>query len=782
MNNLPKSWASSRNLSRLHQAFRDLEDGLSSPIKVLPGATMASDRTKAFSFKTVVLKPPDPPLDVVRQALPQPVSTESRASLIRRRFEALRARSTTANPICYRCGARGHIAVKCRNSRLCLVCNRHGHQSNRCSDGSNAPSPSSISPPTIPVPTPITVSPPTKREVSAPMAGIRNPILLFNSTPESEQLLQNFQKSFILSDVAGWGVDQVERTINRVFTNLTWRVTIFDDQKYLIQAPTVEWKESMTRRGIIRLDGVKFPVVAWEPRYSEGKKLTSLWVKIYGYPHLLWQWHEIDRMLNPLGAILLEMDPGAGQKCNWKFVRVRIGICDRELLPVKHWMMARDATGYVSGFDLLFEIETEKPDSGIPLKKGRTSKPPSQPKPGPTAPPTKPKSSSHAPPKDTATDRMQEDSNNPASDPLEKGKKVIEDDSGCHNTEDSDLLFSESSDDEGEGLRAHFNKVYGGGASKKSDAPTSNPKSDAPTSNPKSAPLPSPQDSEEEPLTQMAVRLTSGSQQATPTLNQVHSPNTPRVQYKAVVRKPSRSVGASPLRGRSLLKTRVPSKRRYSEVNVVPGYTGNVHRERGSSMGRSSGRKHFGPTSPRRGLRSLDPKWPTPPPPSSPIGTSPETPIVLSDSSSDQPIATPAVSQEVSSRRQFLLPRKSLRLQAFVGPTSVLTKAKKRAKERGEGSTTCSGNSLVNSFPYKRLTTSQVLELFRVYNIQIGTYSTSSVGIIQAIQQLDRNKFEQVVKVLLDKTKAVPQNQLVVIDSLDKLNLDLGSGDYTVSS
>lgn len=199
-------------------------------------------------------------------------------------------------------------------------------------------------------------------------------------------------------------------------------------------------------------------------------------------------------------------------------------------------------------------------------------------------------------------------------------------------------------------------------------------------------------------------------------------------------------------------------------------------------MGGSSGRKHFGPTGPRRGLRSLDPKWPTPPHLSSPIGASPEKPIVLSDSSSDQPIATPAVSQEVSSRRQFLLPRKSLRLQAFNGPTSVLTKAKKRAKERGEGSTTCSGNSLVTSFPYKRLTTSQILELFRVYNIQIGTDSTSSVGIIQAIQQLDRNKFEQVVKVLLDKTKAVPQNQLVVIDSLDKLNLDLGSGDYTVSS
>lgn len=144
------------------------------------------------------------------------------------------------------------------------------------------------------------------------MATIRNLILLFNSTPASEAQLSEFQQSFILSDIARWGPDCIEDTLNRVFAQATWKVMIFDDQKYLVRAPTLDWQRSTTRSTVLRLDGVKFPIVPWEPRYSEGKKLTSLWVKIKGYPHMLWQWVEIDRMLNPLGAVLLEMDPGAG--------------------------------------------------------------------------------------------------------------------------------------------------------------------------------------------------------------------------------------------------------------------------------------------------------------------------------------------------------------------------------------------------------------------------------------------------------------------------------------
>ena len=69
--------------------------------------------------------------------------------------------------------------------------------------------------------------------------------------------------------------------------------------------------------------------------------------------------------------------------------------------------------------------------------------------------------------------------------------------------------------------------------------------------------------------------------------------------------------------------------------------------------------------------------------PLSPPRASSEKPIILSNSSSKQPIftCTPTISQETSNKRRFLLPRQSLRLQAQGGPTSVLTKAKKRAQK-----------------------------------------------------------------------------------------------------
>lgn len=68
-------------------------------------------------------------------------------------------------------------------------------------------------------------------------------------------------------------------------------------------------------------------------------------------------------MPNPLGAVLLEMDPGPDKRCDNRFLHAIIGICDRDLLPPKHWMLHRDASAYVSSFDVYFENETENPTS-----------------------------------------------------------------------------------------------------------------------------------------------------------------------------------------------------------------------------------------------------------------------------------------------------------------------------------------------------------------------------------------------------------------------------------
>lgn len=437
------------NLIRLRKVFLHLRNGPSSPDPLVV-ASMAPLPSNDKSFKQAVLQPRD-----LIQPQPRPVRrNESRAAVITRRFNSMRHRSTAKDPICYKCGSRGHFALGCRNAQLCLLCNKHGHKSHECSVDSNHGDLSSTLKSDKP-------PPPTHFPdlANSTMASPRYPISIFNPTPESEKLLSDFHKSFILSDVANWGPDKVNSTIHRTFDKLPWSLTIFDEKKYLIQAPTKEWQQSMTRKGLLRLDGVKFPVVAWEPKFSEGKKLTSLWVKVHGYPHLLWQWGEVDRMLTPMGAVLLEMDPGAGQRCDWRFVRIRIGICKRELLPSVHWMLHRDVSGYVSSSELRFEVKSERPDSlkggkgGIRIPQGGAPPPPTGG--GPTAnrvvaqpppPPPPPSFGASASSSEMQTEGL--------------GKAPITD-TGCH-MDQFGYQQDDSDSSDGEGLRAHYKKYYGG--------------------------------------------------------------------------------------------------------------------------------------------------------------------------------------------------------------------------------------------------------------------------------------------------------------------------------
>ncbi|KAF3324519.1 hypothetical protein FCM35_KLT10676 [Carex littledalei] len=127
--------------------------------------------------------------------------------MIRRRFGEMKHRSTTVNHVCYRCGSPEHLATDCRNSQKCLVCKEHGQQSHICTSKAFRlpPNPHKSRPSTAP---PLTTD---HRSSSITMAGIRNLILLFNTTMESEARLGEFSRSFILSDVAKWGPDRIDR-------------------------------------------------------------------------------------------------------------------------------------------------------------------------------------------------------------------------------------------------------------------------------------------------------------------------------------------------------------------------------------------------------------------------------------------------------------------------------------------------------------------------------------------------------------------------------------------
>lgn len=219
---------------------------------------------------------------------------------------------------------------------------------------------------------------------------------------------------------------------------------------------------------------------------------------------------------------------------------------------------------------------------------------------------------------------------------------------------------------------------------------------------------------------------------------------------KRVVTHPrrSKSVGASA----SLIEGRADTP------SPVRGRS--LHRQMSSSPAPSlRKRKHVGPTGPRKGLRSLS-RWPTPSRTPSPTGASPEQPIIIN---ADAPaLATPTVMQET--RGGIAIPRKSLRLQAHGTNETILSRAQRRA--RGEGSGPSSGIPLVQSFPFSRLTTDQVLELFKVYHIQLGSSVDEHVRLITTIKAMDRDNFEIAITDILDRTKAIPSGQLLVVDTL----------------
>lgn len=62
-----------------------------------------------------------------------------------------------------------------------------------------------------------------------------------------------------------------------------------------------------------------------------------------------------------------------------------------------------------------------------------------------------------------------------------------------------------------------------------------------------------------------------------------------------------------------------------------------------------------------------------------------------------------------------------------------------------------------------------MVDLFRVYHIQLGYSEQDQLAIIRAIQNMDRAKFELVIQGILLRTRSTPQDHMVVMDHIDSL-------------
>ena len=131
----------------------------------------------------------------------------------------------------------------------------------------------------------------------------------------------------------------------------------------------------------------------------------------------------------------------------------------------------------------------------------------------------------------------------------------------------------------------------------------------------------------------------------------------------------------------------------------------------------------------------------------------------LSDSDTDGPTAQATSPTAATPEVPDNNPRRSLRFTVKGDNEPILSKAQRRKQDSSSSHT---GIQLLNSFPYSRLTVEQIVDLFRVYQISLGNNLDDCRIIIANIQQLDRARFEIVIKNLLSQPRK--EHQLAVLD------------------
>lgn len=131
----------------------------------------------------------------------------------------------------------------------------------------------------VPVPPPKPPTPSeTVPEMPLPPRNIQPPVLMFHSSPESDQIDREFQLSFLLDDIAGWGPEKVEKALRFAFPPLLWKVAVFDEFIYIIQCPTEEWLTAAVKKKWLKMEDVQFPILRWDTSFNAGRRLTSAWI------------------------------------------------------------------------------------------------------------------------------------------------------------------------------------------------------------------------------------------------------------------------------------------------------------------------------------------------------------------------------------------------------------------------------------------------------------------------------------------------------------------------
>jgi Domain of unknown function (DUF4283) len=256
----------------------------------------------------------------------------------------------SSSPMCIKCGDKGHFAKDCRNATLCFRCLGLGHKSFHCKHPQSTSPKSNIAAPQKSLPTP---SPLVDREVPPTIV---TPPIRFCSSEASQKLEASFDNSIVLTDSAGIGRSRIEAALRHQMPQHQWIARYYDDSRFLIEAPSPRWLNTVTNRGSLRVENMDLPVARWDPAMDEGAKLRPVWVQVRGFPMKLWFFHEFTHLFEPFGQVLA-LDPATAEHLDFRVARVRVGLCAATQLPSMQWVMYCDPQGYWTRYDVSMEVE-----------------------------------------------------------------------------------------------------------------------------------------------------------------------------------------------------------------------------------------------------------------------------------------------------------------------------------------------------------------------------------------------------------------------------------------
>jgi Domain of unknown function (DUF4283)/Zinc knuckle len=258
---------------------------------------------------------------------------------------------------CYRCGEKNHLSRDCRNPIICFECGKVGHRSSNCRSISQ-PKPSfsiSSNPPILPI---------RGNNMDKQCVADEYALLQFTPNDANKDLQEVLNRSIMIHDERSLGALYIQAHLQQRFNfpGFAWVAKAIPNNRFLVDPPNPIWRATSIEFGTIDLGGIRFPVEGYDKikHDIQGHPPIPLWIKIKGLPYRFFKTQEFERISNDLGGgVLLEVDPRSGNHYDFTILRLRVGVCDREVVPPFRKLKFTEQNGIVSFYTLFYEVEDD---------------------------------------------------------------------------------------------------------------------------------------------------------------------------------------------------------------------------------------------------------------------------------------------------------------------------------------------------------------------------------------------------------------------------------------